>query len=53
MDLGFPIPRLDATRDGRRLLVVQPENPTPRPPTHINLVQDWLGELLAKMRAGR
>jgi serine/threonine-protein kinase len=50
---SFPLPGFDATPDGRRLLVVQGEDPTPEPPKHITMVQDWFEELRAKMRAER
>jgi Tol biopolymer transport system component len=52
-DLGnvFPVPGFDATRDGRRLLGVKLEDPTPLPPKLIDVVQDWFDELRARMRA--
>jgi serine/threonine-protein kinase len=49
---AFPVPFWDVTHDGRRLLGVTLEDPTPPPPKLINVVQGWFDELRAKMRAG-
>ena len=50
---AFPVPGFEVTPDGRRLLGVELEDPTPPAPTLINLVQDWFEELRAKVRPGR
>ena len=51
--LGDPVRSYDVALDGQRFYAVQYRMPRPAPPvTHINLIQNWVEELKAKVPSG-